>query len=400
MAEGPQPKRKREEEEEKNGGTDTQGGATAAFTLSDLRVRRVLRESARDKIVFLHAERIGLSGEGTDAVVILEKTPFQEEKIPDLLKKPMNAELQMHNDIYCTFYLSPPPELSEIKATVVYPATEKHIQKYLRQEVHLIRETWEDYKNITLPFIQSQSFSIQVGFLGHWCSLLGFLGVSELLWKWKGIDCVCIPASQLIPPAIQPLSPYSIWRSEGDNQSRDYRQAGGWNLKCGRRRVWVYNILEKKAEADRIIHENPDPSNGFVLVPDLKWNQNQLDDLYLIALVHRREIKSLRDLTAEHLPLLRNVLQEGKEAIVKRFGVSGSQLRIYLHYQPSYQHLHVHFTALGYDAPGSSVERAHLLADVIDNLAMDSMYYQKRALTFPLRADEPLFKKFQEAGKV
>ncbi|XP_023797322.1 m7GpppX diphosphatase isoform X2 [Cyanistes caeruleus] len=301
MAEGPQPKRKREEEEEKNGGADTQGGATAAFTLSDLRVRRVLRESARDKIVFLHAERIGLSGEGTDAVVILEKTPFQEEKIPDLLKKPMNAELQMHNDIYCTFYLSPPPELS------------------------------------------------------------------------GGVR---------------------------DNQSRDYRQAGGWNLKCGRRRVWVYNILEKKAEADRIVHENPDPSNGFVLVPDLKWNQNQLDDLYLIALVHRREIKSLRDLTAEHLPLLRNVLQEGKEAIVKRFGVSGSQLRIYLHYQPSYQHLHVHFTALGYDAPGSSVERAHLLADVIDNLAMDSMYYQKRALTFPLRADEPLFKKFQEAGKV
>ncbi|XP_058675051.1 m7GpppX diphosphatase isoform X2 [Ammospiza caudacuta] len=287
MADAPQPKRKREEEEEKNGGTATQGGTAAAFTLSDLRVRRVLRESARDKIVFLHAERIGLSGEGTDAVVILEKTPFQEEKIPDLLKKPMHAELQMHNDIYCTFYLSPPPELSEIKATVVYPATEKHIQKYLRQEAHLIRETWEDYKNITLPFIQAQSFSIQ----------------------------------------------------------------------------WVYNILEKKAEADRIVHENPDPSNGFVLVPDLKWNQNQ-------------------------------------EAIVKRFGVPGSQLRIYLHYQPSYYHLHVHFTALGYDAPGSSVERAHLLADVIDNLAMDSMYYQKRALTFPLRADEPLFKKFQEAGKV
>lgn len=77
----------------------------------------------------------------------------------------------------------------------------------------------------------------------------------------------------------------------------------------------------------------------------------------------------------------------------------GSQLRIYLHYQPSYYHLHVHFTALGYDAPGSSVERAHLLADVIDNLAMDSTYYQKRALTFALRADELLLKKFQEAGR-
>lgn len=64
MAEGPQPKRKREEEEEKNGGAATEGGAAAAFALSDLRVRRVLRESARDKIVFLHAEVPGSGGGG------------------------------------------------------------------------------------------------------------------------------------------------------------------------------------------------------------------------------------------------------------------------------------------------------------------------------------------------
>lgn len=38
----------------------------------------------------------------------------------------------------------------------------------------------------------------------------------------------------------------------------------------------------------------------------------QLDDLYLIAICHRRGIRSLRDLTAEHLPLLRNILREGQ----------------------------------------------------------------------------------------
>lgn len=38
----------------------------------------------------------------------------------------------------------------------------------------------------------------------------------------------------------------------------------------------------------------------------------QLDDLYLIAICHRRGIRSLRDLTAEHLPLLRNILWEGQ----------------------------------------------------------------------------------------
>lgn len=54
----------------------------------------------------------GPSGEGTDALVILEKTPFQEEKLLDLLKKHTKLELRMHNDIYKTYHLYPPPELS------------------------------------------------------------------------------------------------------------------------------------------------------------------------------------------------------------------------------------------------------------------------------------------------
>lgn len=211
----------------------------------------------------------------------------------------------------------------DIKTTVVYPVTEKHLQKYLRQDLRLVRETGGDHKNITLPHLASQSLSIQ----------------------------------------------------------------------------WVYNILDKKAEADRIVFENPDPSDGFVLIPDLKWNQQQLDDLYLIAICHRRGIRSLRDLTAEHLPLLRNILREGQEAILQRYQVPADRLRVYLHYLPSYYHLHVHFTALGFEAPGSGVERAHLLAEVIENLEHDPEYYQRRTLTFALRADEPLLQLLQEAQK-
>ncbi|XP_006896844.1 PREDICTED: m7GpppX diphosphatase-like [Elephantulus edwardii] len=190
-------------------------------------------------------------------------------------------------------------------------------------ELQLFRETEEDYRTITLPYLQSQSLSIQ----------------------------------------------------------------------------WVYNILEKKSEADRIIFENPDPSHGFILIPDLKWNQQQLDDLYLIAICHRRDVRSLRDLTSEHLPLLKNILLEGQEAILQRYQLKGSCLRVYLHYLPSYFHLHVHFTALGFEAPGSGVERAHLLADVIENLECDSKYYQHRSLPIALRTDDPLFQLFQGGKK-
>lgn len=38
---------------------------------------------------------------------------------------------------------------------------------------------------------------------------------------------------------------------------------------------WVYNILEKKKEADRMLFEDPHPETGFMLHPDQKWDQTQ-----------------------------------------------------------------------------------------------------------------------------
>ncbi|XP_069877923.1 m7GpppX diphosphatase-like [Dipodomys merriami] len=326
----PQSKRKRETDtgeaeapsaDQKEAGVGNGTSTPVRLPFSGFRVQKVLRESARDKIIFLHGKVNEESGDGEDAVVILEKTPFQVEQVAQLLTGSPELQLQFSNDIYSTYHLFPPRQLSDVKTTVVYPATEKHLQKYLRQDLRLVRETGEDYKNITLPHLESQSLSIQ----------------------------------------------------------------------------WVYNILDKKAEADRIVFENPDPSDGFVLIPDLKWNQQQLDDLYLIAICHRRGIKSLRDLTPEHLPMLRNILREGQEAILQRYQVKGDRLRVYLHYLPSYYHLHVHFTALGFEAPGSGVERAHLLAEVIENLECDPMHYQRRTLTFALRTDDPLLPLLQKS---
>lgn len=85
---------------------------------------------------------------------------------------------------------------------------------------------------------------------------------------------------------------------------------------------------------------------------------------------------------------------------MKRYSVPASKLRVMLHYQPSYYHLHVHFITLDYEAPGCGVERAHLLTDVIQNLQNQPEYYRKHALTFPIRADDPLLSKFREAGRV
>ena len=61
-----------------------------------------------------------------------------------------------------------------------------------------------------------------------------------------------------------------------------------------------------------MLYDDPDPENGFLLLPDMKWDQKDQESLYLLAIARRRGILSMRELTAEHLPLLKNILRGGK----------------------------------------------------------------------------------------
>lgn len=80
------------------------------------------------------------------------------------------------------------------------------------------------------------------------------------------------------------------------------------------------------------------------------------------------------------------------------FNISFSKLRIFLHYQPSYRHLHVHFTHIKFDAPGSDCLRAHLLEDVIESLEMDEDFFRKKTLMYTVRESDPLYNAYRMAG--
>jgi len=105
--------------------------------------------------------------------------------------------------------------------------------------------------------------------------------------------------------------------------------------------------------------------------------------------VKERGIRTLRDLTGAHIPLLKSILDQGKAAIAETYGVEGNQLRIFVHYIPQFYHLHVHFTRLWNDA-GVQVERAHLLEDIIQNLESDDDYYAKRTISYKLPVNDRL----------
>jgi len=87
-----------------------------------------------------------------------------------------------------------------------------------------------------------------------------------------------------------------------------------------------------------------------------------------------------------------------QEAISDKYGIPASKLNVYVHYQPSYYHFHVHFTSVKFEAPGFGADRAHLLMDVIDNIELHGDFYKKKTLTYSVREQEDLYKKFQESG--
>ncbi|XP_012260651.2 m7GpppX diphosphatase [Athalia rosae] len=287
--------------------------------LSKFKLKRVINNNAQKKLLCVEGTFTGYDG---SALVLLEKKAFVEDNLDEhLFNDSSILSKEFENDLYGNYNCFPLVKYNSIKTTIIHPATEKHIAKFENQPVHIVDETAELYKEVTLTHLNKEQFSLQ----------------------------------------------------------------------------WVYNILEHKAEQERIVFEDLDPITGFVLIPDLKWD-GSLETLYLLAIPMQRGIKSIRDLNDLHLPLLKNIRDSGTKAISTKYGVPTSQLRIYFHYQPSFYHLHIHFTYLKYDAPGIFTEKAHLLSTVINNIELMGDYYSKATLSFAVKESDTLFAKYQEHG--
>eukprot|EP00744_Colponema_vietnamica_P006985 GILI01010088.1.p1 GENE.GILI01010088.1~~GILI01010088.1.p1 ORF type:complete len:333 (+),score=51.77 GILI01010088.1:56-1054(+) len=312
---------------------ETDAVAVSEAILENFVFERVINVSVKTKALFLLGrlptpipeDAAAPSQNPNDrAIIIAQKTQFRDEDIPVLCSGRTQLRCWLQNDVYSKYIAETDPSLHKLSLLIIHPATDRHLQKYSRQELYLFRETYDMYTRITLPMIKA------------------------------------IPAQ---------------------------------------RTEWVRNILEKKKEADRIIFEDPDPINGFVLLPDLKWDQVTLTEMYCLAICHKLDIGSLRDLTREHLPLLKNILQAGKRAICEKYKASPNQFRVFVHYLPSYYHFHVHFVGTTSDMVNALPGKGVLLEDIIDNIeCFDSNYYQKKTMTIEVGENEYIFSQFVQAG--
>lgn len=117
---------------------------------------------------------------------------------------------------------------------------------------------------------------------------------------------------------------------------------------------WVFNIIEGKKEVEDVIYRTElgqAGDEGFLLLPDLNWDRETLDALHLLALVERRDIWSLRDLRRRHIPWLEHMRAKLMDATVATYpSIERDQLKLYVHYQPTYYHFHIHIVHVALEA--------------------------------------------------
>jgi m7GpppX diphosphatase len=137
---------------------------------------------------------------------------------------------------------------------------------------------------------------------------------------------------------------------------------------------WVYNILEGRQEQQDIIVRSSrnlghDPE-GFLLLPDMNWDRTTMANLRLIALVERRDLFSMRDLKKKDAPWLKTMQARLFEAAVKKYGgIESDMLKAYVHYQPTYYHLHIHIVSVALEPNATqAVGKAFSLPNLISQL--------------------------------
>ncbi|SPO00147.1 related to histidine triad protein member [Cephalotrichum gorgonifer] len=136
---------------------------------------------------------------------------------------------------------------------------------------------------------------------------------------------------------------------------------------------WVYNIIEGRKEVEDVIYRTElgkAGDEGFLLIPDLNWDRTTIDGLHLLALVERRDLWSLRDLKKKHIPWLEHMKAKLVAATVETYPtLEADQLKLYVHYQPTYYHLHIHIVNVAHEAgPTQATGKAVGLEGIIETL--------------------------------
>lgn len=143
-----------------NGDPSENDPETDLFPFHQFEAHRVLFTDPRNKSMCILGD---FNDSHQQGIVVVEKQPLTESSIPHLFSSSSGVEKKFQNDVYSQYVIDcREGGVGEVRVTTVYPATEAHVRKYETQRCRLVQETPETYLNITKPFAEKQSLSLNV----------------------------------------------------------------------------------------------------------------------------------------------------------------------------------------------------------------------------------------------
>eukprot|EP00771_Trimastix_marina_P002968 gnl/Trimastix_PCT/4147.p1 GENE.gnl/Trimastix_PCT/4147~~gnl/Trimastix_PCT/4147.p1 ORF type:complete len:341 (-),score=100.15 gnl/Trimastix_PCT/4147:36-1058(-) len=123
-------------------------------SFDELVFERVLNDIPESRMIFCVCEVRDKPGK---AVVQIIKQHMTESECKKLFtSQPASFQtLVHHNHKYYSFFSWCDPSLNQLTVKVIYPASDYDIKKYAPQDRAMVRETPEDYRNITMPYIET-----------------------------------------------------------------------------------------------------------------------------------------------------------------------------------------------------------------------------------------------------
>lgn len=109
-----------------------------------------------------------------------------------------------------------------------------------------------------------------------------------------------------------------------------------------------------------------------------------------LAICTEPGLKSLRDLRGRHIPMLKDLLENGLKCIEQEANIPRDEVMAYVHYHPSVYQFHVHFSYPYAQQCHRDVYRIHSLVDIINNLEIDPEFYRKATLQISVSKASPI----------
>ena len=139
--------------------TMTGVGSKDGNLLSQFRFERILSENSLAKSVAVFGKLPSDTGDNS-TVVLVEKTPFTQETVKNLLTGNTTFTHNSQHDNIGQYTSD-----AGIKLTVIHPATEKHVKEYTHQDTVMVQETATAYATKIKPYAEVEARNLQVHYM-------------------------------------------------------------------------------------------------------------------------------------------------------------------------------------------------------------------------------------------